>query len=293
MESDYVKLKDVKPVLAGYIRDAQSLVNMTPLPDDKAIHDIRVLMKKSRAVVKLIKTQIDVEAFSREYESYRETGRLLSTWRDTTVFRKTLKDLKKSHPSLFSKLSGDPVLSRLVAKPENQTEPSSSQKEDIEKIKDTLGKAGYRLRFCDLSRIDPQSLLNELNDTHRIVTEKYLASRNYMKPEMIHEFRKKAKDFLYQLYFFRPLNPHSIKTLEKKLDLMTLNLGKCNDLSQLINELGYKYKPGSDITPIDELVVLIRHEQDRYLSKVWPVAYKIFCPGQKLLNVLGFKLLMI
>jgi len=44
---------------------------------------------------------------------------------------------------------------------------------------------------------------------------------------------------------------------------------------------------------MDELIIKIREKQDTYLSKVWPVAYKIFCPGQKLVNVLGFKLLVI
>jgi hypothetical protein len=38
---------------------------------------------------------------------------------------------------------------------------------------------------------------------------------------------------------------------------------------------------------------MIKEEQDKYLLKVWTVAHKIFCPGQKLVNILGFKLLVI
>jgi hypothetical protein len=34
-------------------------------------------------------------------------------------------------------------------------------------------------------------------------------------------------------------------------------------------------------------------QQDRYIARVWPSAHKIFCPGQKLINVLGFRLLVI
>jgi hypothetical protein len=44
---------------------------------------------------------------------------------------------------------------------------------------------------------------------------------------------------------------------------------------------------------MDELIIVIREAQDNYLSKVWPVAYKVFCPGNKLVNVLGFKILTI
>ncbi len=74
---------------------------------------------------------------------------------------------------------------------------------------------------------------------------------------------------------------------------MTRNLGKYNDLAQLIISLAYKYKPGSPNPALDELIVLIREEQDKCLSKVWPTARRIFNPGQRLINLLGFRILMI
>jgi hypothetical protein len=74
---------------------------------------------------------------------------------------------------------------------------------------------------------------------------------------------------------------------------MTQNLGKHNDLSQLIKAIGYKYQFMANPPELDELIVLIREDQDRYLSRVWPVAHKFFCPGNQLVNVLGFKLLII
>jgi predicted metal-dependent enzyme (double-stranded beta helix superfamily) len=49
MELDYVKLKEIKPVLAGYIRESQLLLKKSAVPDEKTVHDVRVLMKKSRA----------------------------------------------------------------------------------------------------------------------------------------------------------------------------------------------------------------------------------------------------
>ena len=77
-----------------------------------------------------------------------------------------------------------------------------------------------------MNKIDPQLLLRELEQTYGIVVDIYLTCRNNLRPDKLHEFRKKAKDFLYQLYFFRPLNPSAIKALEKKLDNLTQNLGR-------------------------------------------------------------------
>lgn len=293
MESDKVKLRDIKPALAGYIREAQALIRMKPFPDEKAVHDIRVLMKKCRAVMKLISSQIDEESFRRNYDVFSETGRVLSAWRDTSVHRKTLKDLKRNHPGLFSSLQANEKLETMMKKPLFSVEPAPELHEDLNRIEAMLNKSGFRLRFMKMDNLDPEILLKELESSYKIVMDKFLNCRNNPKYENIHIFRKRSKDFLYQLWFFRPLNPPVIKSLEKKLDAMTQNLGKFNDLAQLIVKLEYKYSGAAEPDYLDELVILIREAQDRYLSKVWPAAHKIFHPGRKLVNVLGFRLLTI
>jgi CHAD domain-containing protein len=293
MEPDYVKLKDIKPALAGYIRESQRLLGRSPVPDEEVVHDVRVLMKKARAVMRLVVSQIDKDSYEREYGAFREVGRLMCSWRETSVHRKTLKDLKKKKPAVFTLLQGNRKLEDLMKKAALAKEPSQETRSEVAKIDGILNKSGFRIRFRSMDNLDAKQLLNELDNSYGTVVDRYLAARNRMRTGDLHEFRKKAKDFLYQLYFFRPLNPPVVKALEKKLDAITQNLGKCNDLAQLIKVLGYKYSGSAKSPALDELMVVIRQEQDRYLSKVWPLAYKIFCPGQKLVNILGFRILMI
>ena len=95
MELDLVKLKEIKPVLAGYVKEAQTLVSMLLGPDEKIVHDVRVLMKKSRAVLKLAGSQLDEESLNRDILAFREVGRKMCEWRETSVLRKILKELKK------------------------------------------------------------------------------------------------------------------------------------------------------------------------------------------------------
>jgi CHAD domain-containing protein len=293
MELDYVKLKENKPALSGYIRESQLLLKASVVPGEKAVHDVRVNMKKLRAVLKLIATQIDKESFDREIHAFREVGRMMSSWRDTSVHRITLLKIRKDEPAIFLKLTENEKLSSLMKKTEPVLEPSEEMKAGLQEINDLLTKAGFRMRFQSMDKLDPQILIRELEITYNKVTCIYLTSRNCLKPDTLHEFRKRAKDFLYQIYFFRPLNPPVIKGIEKSLESMTQNLGKYNDLTQLIRALGYKYQSETNLPAMDELVIKIRERQDRYLEKVWPIAYKIFCPGQRLVNVLGFKLLVI
>jgi CHAD domain-containing protein len=293
MELDYVKLKELKPAIAGYIRESQTLLKRAPVPDEKAVHDIRVLMKKSRAVLKLASPQLDDPFFERDITDLREVGRMLCSQREISVQRKILKEFRKEYPEIFSGLRENEILARLLEKHETLQEPSAETITALEQINSLLNKTAYRIRFQTMTMIDPQLLIKELEHTYLVVVGTYLNCRNNPKQEMLHKFRKKSKDFLYQLYIFRPLNPSVVKDLEKKLDSMTQNLGKYNDIAQIINDLDYNYKNKSNPAALDELIIKFREAQDRYLSKVWPTAYQIFCPGQILVNVLGFKLLVI
>lgn len=292
MELDYVRLKLIKPALSGYIRGAQVLLKKAPVPDEKAVHDIRVLMKKSRAALKLVTPQLDKEYFEHDAIALREVGRIMRSWREASIHRRLLKELRKENPALFLRLTENEKIAGLIIK----SDPNAASTETLagmEQITTLLNKTAYRIRFEQMNKIDPQLLLKEIEGTYSSIVDIYIKCRNNPKPENIHEFRKRSKDFLYQIYFFRPLNLAVIKGLEKKLDSLTQNLGKVNDLSQLINALEYSYNKGSNEPAMDELILLIREKQDRYLNKVWPVAYKIFCPGQVLVNVLGFRLLLI
>jgi len=293
MELDYVKLKEIKPALSGYIRESQSLLKLSVVPEENVIHDVRVLMKKSRAVLKLAGPQLDKESYDRDYHTFREVGRIMHLWRETSVHRKTLKELRKEYPGIFSKLRDNEKIAALLRKTEPDQGLSKEMETRLGQIEDLLNRVQYRIRFQTMNKLDPQILIKELELTYSGIVNIYLTCRNNPKPGSLHEFRKKAKDFLYQLYFFRPLNPSIVKALEKKLDSMTQNLGKFNDLTQLVITLGYKYPDSTNLPAMDELIVKIREKQDRYLAKVWPPAYMIFCPGQKLVNILGFKLLVI
>jgi CHAD domain-containing protein len=280
---------DIKPVLCGYIIEAQQMLNPDVAPDEKVIHDVRVLMKKSRASIKLLKTQTDEELFIREYSAFRDVGRIMAAWRENSVHRKLLKDLKKRFPELFSRLMDNEKIKLLSNIQQISNEPSLEMRRDLEKIIGILHKSAFRIRFRNLNNLDQKLIRGELEKTFDNVSACFLKARNYTKSINLHRFRKKTKDFLYQLSFFRSLDPKAIKSLEKRIEALAQNLGKYNDYSVLIARLGYKYPSGVYNSAFDELIVIIKQDQDRYLSKIWPSAFRIFRPGKKLDDLPGFK----
>jgi len=218
MEPDYVKLKEIKPALSGFIRASRALLKRSELPDEKAIHDVRVLMKKSRALVKLTISQQDNIYFDRNISSLKEVGTIMCSWRETSVQRKLLKSFQRKYPDIFFQLREKSRLTHLLEKNEPVTGSPEELKIALEKIDDLLSKTNYRVRFQSMKSADPQLLLKELDKSFTMIKDIYLLCRNNSKPALMHKFRKKAKDFLYQLVIFRPLNPPVVKALEKKLD---------------------------------------------------------------------------
>ena len=293
MESDLIKIREIKPVLTEYIRISRELLKQSEEPDDKSVHDIRVYMKKARAILRLTSPLLPNEFHDRDLKSLKQVGQIMSGWRDISVHRKTLKDLRKQYKTVFKKLESNENISSLIKKPVPEETPNEKKRSGIDDIDELLNKTYYRVRFYQIQNINQTDLLLHLETSFENVRRKYLECRNNIIAEKVHEFRKRSKDLLYQLYFFRPLNPSAIKSVEKKLERMTMNLGKYNDLSQLLSSIGYNSQEVSGSPALDELAIRIREKQDIFLSKAWIDAYKCFSPGSDLSDLLGITIFII
>ncbi|HBC77633.1 MAG TPA: hypothetical protein DCZ51_03330, partial [Bacteroidales bacterium] len=180
MTESHFNLINIKPVLCGYIEEAQQIL-IPGVPDEKVIHDVRVLMKKSRASVKLLKTQTDEAIFIREYSAFREVGRIMSGWRENSVHWKLLKDLKRRFPELFSRLKDNENINLLISIKQLRNEPSPEMKNDFEKVIGILHKAAFRIRFRAMNNPDQKLIREEIEKTFENVSACFLKARNYTR----------------------------------------------------------------------------------------------------------------
>lgn len=277
-----------KPVLCGFISEALELIQPGRLPGQRVVHDVRVLMKRARAAIKLLRSSMDEQTFRREYAAFRETGRIMSTWRESAVHLKLLRDFRKKHPALFSRVRDEQAIRQILVIHEDPASSSGNIREDLLKIRDMLHRSSFRIRFLNMQYLDQDLLRAELERSFLLVADCYLTARHNPKDVNIHEFRKKTKDLLYQLFFFRQSNPKAVRNFEKRLDTLAQDLGKYNDYAVLLRTIEYKYTPGCRNQAMDEFAVIIRQEQDRYLGRIWPAAYRIFRPGLTLQDMRGF-----
>ncbi|HVN57179.1 MAG TPA: CHAD domain-containing protein [Bacteroidales bacterium] len=286
MEPASDRVREIKPVLSAYITGALTLLKRDAVPDEEAVHDVRVLMKKCRSIMKLVSFQVKPEVFKNEYLIFRDTGRALTAFRESSVHRKTLRNLKKIHRELFARLEGNEKIAALLTAKEPHMTPSQEVIASLGETIKILTRTSFRVRFMTLNNPSNERLLEGLQKSYETVCADYIMCRNSPKSSSLHRMRKRVKDLLYQLYFFRPLNPSRIKGVEKRLDLIAQNLGLYNDHSQLLDAIGYMDAEVKN-ADLDELMIVVRNSQDKYLLKVWPVAYRMFCPGQDITGILG------
>jgi len=290
-DNDIIVIPAIKLSLSSYVREAVLLVGRGRDISDRDIHDARVSLKKARALLKLLRSQLHDDFYLREYETISKSGKALCALRESAVHRKLLKDIRKKHPDIFKKLS-NPEIDRLVRKPEkDQGLPGESLK-ILDEVSASLKKSLYRIRFEAMGNLKQAVLLKELVTTWAVVRNAFLVCRNDPSAKKIHEFRKRAKDFLYQLAFFKPINPSRIRSVQKKTEEMTQDLGRHHDLAMLLKAIGYRYNPGND-PYFDELALIIKGEQDHAILRVWPAASVLFGPSAAFMDKLGIKVLIL
>ncbi len=171
MELDYVKLKQIKPALSGYVRESQSLLKKYDIPDEKVVHDVRVLMKKSRALLRLVAPQMEKAFNDVNANSLKEVGKIMRSWREISVLKKTLKEFKKKYPDIFPRLNENLIIARLLEKCEFLSQHTEEFRASFEQINTHLNKTGYRIRFQSMQSIDPSLLIKELEATYTIISE--------------------------------------------------------------------------------------------------------------------------
>lgn len=280
--------EDIKSCMAGYISGSLSLLDDS-IVSDCTVHDVRLNMKRQRAALRLLRSQINEKTFAREFLAAKQAGQLLRSWRESAVFRATIVKLENDNKKLFRKLRKNERFQNLMGKMPARNRLLPGQKKIVGEVRSELRRSLGRLRFINPGNTDINYLLPSLERSYAVAAEAYVRSRRKSAPKMIHAFRKRSKDLLYQLDFFRNLNRSRITKIRKELEYMTGKLGKYFDLYQLKKSLGYNGRASAGDPEMNELIIIIRGKQDKYLRKVWPVAYRLFSPGCSLRKLLSLK----
>jgi CHAD domain-containing protein len=254
---------------------------LTPLKSsEKNIHEIRKAIKRSRAVLKLMRDSMGYAGYYRENHLLQEHHRLFGAARELHVLRNTMKGIDERYSGLFSEAVYDEVLDLI--------------QENLEAEKNRLKRTAVLERLAasleePLSRIDYYHVEEEGFEVVRRGLERiysqgrsslHAAFSEHATMMQLHEFRKKGKYLYYQLELLRPAFPRVIKAYARTMEQLTDLLGACHDLHRArmtIPELfNGRRAPRRSLAP---LFTLFEEEQVRMKREARTYSENMFVEG--------------
>ena len=224
-------LKGIHRIACNEIKAVSAELGRTPLKPEN-IHEARRHLKKLRALLRLLRTEIPKAIFAKENRFFRDIGRKLSPVRDARVLVKTAESLRKKSEKRRQ------ALARFVAILKgDETAVSQQHQNGFAKLIDpALG----RVERWPMDRLTEDGLLNGIQKTFRRGRKAFHKTQKNRDDKRLHDLRKRAKDLEHHL---RLLKQERICGRGKRLKTIT-GLADClgadHDLAMLNARLNHE-----------------------------------------------------
>jgi CHAD domain-containing protein len=202
---------------------------------DEAIHEARRGLKKARSVLKLGHTAFG-SLYRDEGARLRDLGRKLSSVRDAVALVEAVAHLEEDEGDENAKAAAQRTMCILVHKRNAITRHflSSGQKD---RVAEALNRVVGQSAAWPVEQIDFSALRTGVKRTVKRGRRARKKARVDPRSENFHEWRKRAKDFRYQLRFLRKLSPDGFEKYSESAKKLEQKLGEEHNLAVLQNAL--------------------------------------------------------
>lgn len=263
------KKQETIPVGIKRIADEQiessihQLTHSIEVNRDKAIHNARKHFKKLRALVRLVRDEVEHDAYKQENACFRDAGRELSDVRDAQVRLDTLDDLLDHYQDTVNPKQFDGIRQVLVDAYETAHKSEAPNQKEIANIVADLELAQARIRMWAIN--DKWTVLQ--GGLHRVYERGYQDFFQVCEQptsENLHEWRKRVKYLWYHLRILSPVWPKPLKALKQQTKKLADLLGDDHDLAVLRTFI--TNAPEAFAEDSDQLGVLLALIQQRQLE---------------------------
>ncbi|MGH8211523.1 MAG: CHAD domain-containing protein [Steroidobacteraceae bacterium] len=243
---------------------------------DGSIHAARKELKKARAALRLLRDALGESTYKRENTALRDAARPLSAVRDGRVLLDVLSSLAKYYGSPAAALQltkFQRILSRrrtqLRAKVLNKSGPLRGTRKTLHQVRSRsdrwhVGRHGWSILGAGLKR------------TYSKGRQALQQVRIQPANERLHEWRKQAKYFWYQLQMLEPLRPGPLGELADETHKLADFLGDDHDLAVLREQAEGARAVFPTAASQRALVALIERRRERLQEKALRLAQRLY-----------------
>jgi len=245
------------------------------------VHETRKNFKKTRTVLRLIRSDIGVESFRIENSFYRDSGRVLSDLRDSTVLIQTFDKLLKNSELEMSNFDFSIFRNFLVEKHKNISANKHKKSEVINSLSTELLLARSRVFDWPISGDKFKIIKKNLQLIYEEGQVYMYAVFNEAIKENVHEWRKRVKNLWYSMRILSNLWPEIMSPLVTLLGKLSDNLGDTNDMFLLKERIITNQSKFKDDQHTRELINFIDRRIIDLLRDARSIGRKIYSEDSK------------
>ena len=240
-----LQIAEKERLLDGISRIGNEIIDITvddllntPLGPNEAIHEARKSCKRLRALIRLVRGQVDEERYQQANFHFRDASRLMSPVRDSNVLVVTLDAVQKNFGVETGLRTFAGIRERLESHHQAQVEALLNEKK-VNEIAAALLEDGRC--YFDNFALDTDGFgairfgIRRAYRRGRSSLERI--QRKGGEPEDFHEWRKRVKYLWHQVEFLTPIWPDAMGQNAVILHRLSDYLGDAHDLAVLANWL--------------------------------------------------------
>jgi CHAD domain-containing protein len=242
---------------------------------EDTIHSVRKRIKKIRALLRLVRSDLDEETFRRENLRYRNIGNMMSHLRDATVMINTLDKLRETHPDGLPETAFAGLRQSLVTRQAEVSEAFFAAENRIGEVIAAFREAEHNLPEPS-GRDSFAVFAPNIKGIYRRGVKAFALAISEPTAHNFHELRKEVKNLGYHTRLLQPVWPGLFEAYEHELGVLAELLGEDHDLGVLADEIESGRLGGDDETGNARLVALLHEERENLQRQFYPLAQRLF-----------------
>lgn len=219
----------LRKALRDVLEDARGVLEARQcLGDGEVVHQLRLAMKRLRALLRLLRPALTRKTYRRLDGRCRDFASSLAEARDLEVARNTLEQLLAGAPS---PVTGQHLL--MALQPQEGRESAPIRRPCWAALDATLVELQEACAALPLDKIDANQLRDALLESYRQSRKGWRAARESADSHRLHQWRKAVKRLLYQNLLLQGGGDSHLQQLKKLSD----HLGDLHDLDVLEQRL--------------------------------------------------------
>lgn len=209
-----------------HLRDAGEDLN-------SSVHAARQSLKRLRALVALVRSELGEEVFKREWTCYRSAGRLLASGRDAAVVVQTLDSLITLFSSELAPGAFASECDFLTRRRDARLKQMVGEGGSLEKASEMIASTRERVATWPLKRVSFKAVRRGMRRSYRSGREGLLTVVRHRSPTNFHEWRRPVKQLWHQLQILNPIWPAMLNAHSAELRALSDRLNENHDLDVL------------------------------------------------------------